>query len=557
MVRKPSRRSPSEFHPYSTVPSTHSLTRREVLGATLIAGALGGDAAAQESDSGSEEATPTAGEVDWPTFQDGPRNAGYAPTARGPVDDGGVAWSHPAGSAGFSAPAVVDGTVYVGTLEGSVVALSAGDGDVRWAFETGDDVVSSPAVSDRRLFVGSTDGRVFALRRADGAVRWSVETGGEVRSSPAIAVVEDPDEATPTSGTESRNETESRRETAVSGTSTGGQVGERRVFVGSDDGTLYALRAEDGSVRWTYEVGRPVGSPAVRVPDDDAGSDAEARVYVGDREAGVYALSAVDGAERWTSRLIGDARAAVLDDDAVTAPTVAGDVVYAAAGSGGLYALSAADGSEQWQFSPDGPVGSPALAGDSLYVPVGEDGVYALSASDGTERWYESLGGDVGPPAVAGVGETSSSAEHGGTVYVTQGAGDVIVRALSAADGSQLWAAELDGRRAAAPAVVGETLYLNTGVVAAIDEVGRTPTATPAHTAWDGEVVLESWTPTIATWLGTYVGVPAVLGAIVYALGRFGRGDRSDDRGTGGGSDDPDGRSERGSDDDSAGGGST
>lgn len=528
MTCKPSRPSPPQFVPTTTVPSTHSLTRREVLATALVAGALGGDAAAQESGSGSGESTPTAGEGDWPSFQDGPRNAGYAPSARGPVKDGAVSWARPLAPAGVSSPAVVDGAVYVGTLRETVVALSAADGSELWEFETEAGVASSPAVADRSLYVGCNDGRVYALWTANGAERWSFETGDRVESSPAVAEVPAPGATEAPTATGTAGATGASGTTGASGaTETAGTTGtastaseedsaERTVFVGSDDGTLYALGATDGSVRWTYDVGLPVGSPAVRVPGDDTASGGEPRVYVGDSKGGVYALSAVDGAEQWTADVSG----------AVTAPTVADGSVYVAA-RGGLVALSAADGTKQWEFSPSGEVGSPALADDSLYVPVSEDGLYALSATDGTERWDESLGQGIRSPAVAGFDERDSSGEPGGTVYVPEGEGEIIVRALSAADGSQRWAAEVDGKRAAAPAVVEETLYLNAGVVAALDEEGRTPT--PTRTAWDADAVLGSWAPTFGAWLGTSLGVPAVLGALVYALGRFGGDSRGRD----------------------------
>lgn len=495
------------------MPSSH--TRREVLTATLAAGALGTTATAQESGEG--ESTPTAAGGDWSSFQDGPRNAGYAPAARGPVDAGEVAWSNSLGPAGFSAPAVVGETVYVGTLEGSVAALSADDGTVRWTFVTDEDVLSSPAVADSNLYVGSMDGRVYALHTANGTERWSFGTGSPVRSSPAVAEVVDSGGAAGTPDT-------------TGDASSAGEGPERTVFVGTEDGTLYALAAADGAVRWTYDVGSPARSPAVGPPGGDSGGG-DRIVYVGDHDGGVAAVSAVDGAERWTVELGGE----------VEAPTVAGDLVYAAAGAEGLYALSASDGSERWRFAPGDTVRSPATDGEYLYVPVVDDGVYALSADDGSERWYARMDGDLTSPAVAGGGSSASSAGPAGTVYVARMAGDGIVRALSAADGDQRWTAELDRGRASAPAVVDDTLYLNAGAVVAIDEEGRTPT--PTATPWDAEVVFESWLPTLGVLTAGVLGAPAVLGTIVYALGRFGRDD-DPDGGTGGGDESgPDGGS--------------
>jgi len=58
---------------------------------------------------------------------------------------------------------VVDGTVYVGSNDNSVYALSAEDGTELWYFKTGAQVSSSPAVVDGTVYVGSFDNNVYAL----------------------------------------------------------------------------------------------------------------------------------------------------------------------------------------------------------------------------------------------------------------------------------------------------------------------------------------------------------------------------------------------------------
>ena len=62
--------------------------------------------------------------------------------------------------------AVVDGTGYVGSGDGTVDAGHTDDGNVRWTYTTGGAVVSSPAVVDGVVYVGSSDGSVYALVEA-------------------------------------------------------------------------------------------------------------------------------------------------------------------------------------------------------------------------------------------------------------------------------------------------------------------------------------------------------------------------------------------------------
>ena len=64
-----------------------------------------------------------------------------------------------------TAPAVVDGTVYIGTLDDNVQALAADTGEKRWAYHLGDWVepTSPPAVAHDYLYVGDDERRLHAI----------------------------------------------------------------------------------------------------------------------------------------------------------------------------------------------------------------------------------------------------------------------------------------------------------------------------------------------------------------------------------------------------------
>jgi len=266
----------------------------------------------------------------WPMFGGGPARTGHRSTV-GPVDSVTVQWSFQTGDRVESSPAVVDGTVYAGSHDHNVYALSAEDGSEQWAFETESFVDWSPVVVDGTVYVASFDNTVYALSAADGSKQWSFETGGRVKSS--LAVVDD------------------------------------TVYIGSKDHNVYALSAEDGSERWSFETGDWVlSSPAVV---DDT-------VYVGSDDFRVYALSAADGTEQWA-----------FETWTNSAPAVVDGTVYVGAREGPVSALSAADGTEQWAFETgDGVVkSSPAVVDDTVYVGSWDENVYALSAEDGSKRW--------------------------------------------------------------------------------------------------------------------------------------------------------------------------
>ena len=67
---------------------------------------------------------------------------------------------------------MADGTVFVGSIDNNLYALSAETGEEQWVVETGSAVFSSPTVVDGTVFVGSADDNLYAL---DAGVEGSTE----------------------------------------------------------------------------------------------------------------------------------------------------------------------------------------------------------------------------------------------------------------------------------------------------------------------------------------------------------------------------------------------
>ena len=72
-------------------------------------------------------------------------------------------------------PLVVDGTVYVGCLDGNLYALSATDGEPKWTFPTGGAIYFSPAYDDGKVYIGSTDMYGYAVDAATGKQVWKTD----------------------------------------------------------------------------------------------------------------------------------------------------------------------------------------------------------------------------------------------------------------------------------------------------------------------------------------------------------------------------------------------
>ncbi|MEU8851946.1 PQQ-binding-like beta-propeller repeat protein [Streptomyces sp. NPDC048564] len=313
-------------------------------------------------------------------------------------------WTYTTNGFVSSSPAVVDGTVYVGSNDGNVYALDAATGNRRWLarisrrFFTAIHHSSSPAVVDGTVYIGSKDQKVYALDAATGTPRWTYATGSSVVSSPAV----------------------------VDGT----------VYIGSRDKRVYALDAATGTPRWTHTAGDWVylSSPAV----------VDGIVYVGSRDKRVYALDAATGTPRWTY---------ATGDWVDSSPAVVDGTVYIGSDDKRVYALDAATGTPRWTYATGSSVdSSPAVVDGTVYIGSRDAKVYALDAVTGTPRWAYSTDGEV---------YLSSPAVVDGTVYI--GSKDQKVYALDAATGIPRWTHTTSGEVVSSPTVVDGTVYIGSG----------------------------------------------------------------------------------------------
>lgn len=244
-------------------------------------------------------------------------------------------------------------------------------------------------------------------------------------------------------------------------------------------GTVTALDADDGSVRWARST-HVSSSPVVH------GGRVHYAAMRPDGRAAVRALDAERGADRWRTD-VGGGEAVTR----VTAPAIAGGRVYATvatARGGRVLALDASDGTRRWTVETDAGVhASPAVADGRVYVASHDGTVSALATADGEELWT------ARPLATRVVGVPPAVAY--GTVFVGGYEG---VAAVDADDGSTDWTASM-ALGAAPMAVADETLY--TGG----DEVRATATA-------DGTL---RWTFEHEGYSSAYAG-PAVAAGTVY-----------------------------------------
>ena len=219
------------------------------------------------------------------------------------------------------------------------------------------------------------------------------------------------------------------------------------LYIGSNDGHLYALDALSGKEFWTHQTsGAVTSSPAV----------ADGTVYFGCDDGRLYAVEAARGVRRWAFRTGGAMH---------SSPAVAEGLVYIGCRDNFLYALEIATGKPRWRFKGGGWFNSsPIVAAGIVYVGCRDHNVYALDAGTGDKRWSYTTGSTV----------DSSAAVLGGKLSI--GGDDHNVYALSAATGKYLWAFQAQQGVDSTPIVIDGVLYVGSddGNLYAIDaDTGR------------------------------------------------------------------------------------
>jgi len=216
-------------------------------------------------------------------------------------------------------------------------------------------------------------------------------------------------------------------------------VAHRRVFVGSSDGGLYALRADTGEILWRFETTGAVQSE----PLYDAATDA---VFFGSNDGALYKVRAVDGALIF--RFMSNAEIS-------RRPVLRDGVLYVVNANDTLIALDATTGAMRWHQHRTPAFGmeiagyaGPALGRDKVFTAFSDGTVMAYDVKDGSEEWPMV---DLAAEAEQATGETPKYLDVDTTPIVDRiGSGEVVfvagyaggVFALDAEDGSRAWANE-------------------------------------------------------------------------------------------------------------------
>jgi len=163
------------------------------------------------------------------------------------VKSGGRNWAVRFESAVYSSPVIKDGTLYISSYNRTLYSIDAKTGKIQWRKNLGNNLAyATPSVTSDKLYMGFKSGHLKVFNRKDGTETADYKFPDEINSTAAIGA-------------------------------------NGFIYVGCDDGGLYAVDTKSGAVAWKYMTeGSLQSSPAVL----------DKAVYIGSEDGSIYAFEA-------------------------------------------------------------------------------------------------------------------------------------------------------------------------------------------------------------------------------------------------------------------------
>lgn len=175
-------------------------------------------------------------------------------------------------------------------------------------------------------------------------------------------------------------------------------VNDGTIYIGNNDGNLYAVDLATGTQQWSLAVSQKLQGTQVFDP-------VSGLVFTADADGGFYAVDPVSKTVKWSFQFPGS-----LEDYTMVSPAVIVDgILFTSRGVnnssvpevGNVYAFNAVTGALQWNQNMNSAVSSPLAAGDGLiFVSCFDGTMRALNQTTGVELWSFQMGKyTLGQPA--------------------------------------------------------------------------------------------------------------------------------------------------------------
>ena len=345
--------------------------------------------------------------ADWVSFRGNPQLTGVADSKI--PENPQLLWTFQAGDMIESTAAVVDGTVYVGALDGYLYAINAQTGEKRWTYQANGPIKASPSVDNGVIYFGDGEGIFHAVDISNQQMKWQFHTEGEIISSANFA-------------------------------------GDRVLF-GSYDGFLYCLNQENGELVWKFETeGYVHGTPGVWTQPTSEPGDAQNFAIVTGCDSYLRVLNIDDGTQIQQVNLGAYVGAS---------PAISQNSIYCGTYGSEILGVKLDTGEIAWRYRHPKRrfpfFASAALTEDMVIIGGRDKMVHALSLEAGEPLWTYTAKSRIESSAVI-VGTRAFFGTTRGTLI-----------ALDVSTGESVWEfATGSSSIVASPSVAGDRIYIGT-----------------------------------------------------------------------------------------------
>lgn len=327
--------------------------------------------------------------MEWPLFRGDASLSGY--TKRSLPKCPALKWSHKSGVRTISSPVVRDGVAYWVDVKGVVRGVNINAEQV-FEYDLQTPVEATPLICDSTLYIGTIEGRLIALSLSQRDTLWSYATEGQISASPNRVEFDGRDAILFGSYDNylycvDRLSGEGINR-FLSGYYINGAVAVQDSYAlfGGCDAWLRIIDCQQGTMTDSLQMAGYIPSSAA-ISDDYA--------YVGDYMGNIFEIRMSDG------RIV-DQRTLMEASDGseyVSVPAVSPSTIYITTSDKYLHAIDRRTGELKWKYLLKGTIGesSPVVADDAVVICTRTGVVSVLDAQSGELRWEY----DAGEPIVA------------------------------------------------------------------------------------------------------------------------------------------------------------
>jgi len=328
-------------------------------------------------------------------------------------------------------PLVINGTVYVSTVQGTVVAFNATNGSTKWVFNANGPIYGSPTVQGGIVYFGTVNypgegligNYAYALNANDGSLIWKnyLDYGADW----VTPLVYNNVVYMPSAGREAAS------------------------------GGFNAFNATDGSLVWQFPTLYGIWASPTMDPTGASlfvnGGNPCLDSGGGNCSGSFLKLNPANGSIVWKTQ-VPDLSG---DDDIAATPTYNNGYIYSGVKNGLFYAVNATTGAIVWKYDTgkrgdSGIFSSAAFYQNRVFFEGGDGYTHALNTTNGSVAWLYHMTSTVNLP---------SPIEANGVLYAAGGDGSVF--AINVATGAGLWSAKTGATISSSPTISNGVLYVS------------------------------------------------------------------------------------------------